>query len=71
MSMLDTSIAPIDIEFSQFKGSLAKAKGESDSNCWSCPSGEGFKIRGKTYLKDFNKVIKKKLFNLTPCSCII
>ncbi|KAM0002619.1 putative pleckstrin domain, START domain, protein ENHANCED DISEASE RESISTANCE 2 [Helianthus debilis subsp. tardiflorus] len=37
-------------------GSLCEAKSETDTNCWMSPSGTGFMIRGKTYLKDSAKV---------------
>lgn len=53
---LDCSVPPITIDPSQFNGSLHKAKDATDSNCWSSPSGKGFVIRGKTYLKDNCKV---------------
>ena len=53
---LDKGIAPIYIDPSQFHGSLNKGKDENDSNCWTSPSGTGFMIRGKTYLKDSSKV---------------
>ncbi|KAB5552827.1 hypothetical protein DKX38_010138 [Salix brachista] len=52
---LDKGIAPIYIDPSQFHGSLNKGKDENDSNCWTSPSGTGFMIRGKTYLKDSSK----------------
>ncbi|KAJ4709656.1 protein ENHANCED DISEASE RESISTANCE 2-like [Melia azedarach] len=54
---LDCSVPPITIDPSQFNGSLHKAKDATDSNCWSSPSGKGFVIRGKTYLKDNCKVM--------------
>ncbi|KAJ6362074.1 hypothetical protein OIU78_002470 [Salix suchowensis] len=54
---LDKGIAPIYIDPSQFHGSLNKGKDENDSNCWTSPSGTGFMIRGKTYLKDSSKVM--------------
>ncbi|KAI3786911.1 hypothetical protein L1987_40988 [Smallanthus sonchifolius] len=53
---LDPHIDPVTIDPSDFYGSLHKGKGEGDSNCWTSPSGAGFKIRGKTYLKDNAKV---------------
>ncbi|KAJ6296212.1 hypothetical protein OIU78_024117, partial [Salix suchowensis] len=49
---LDRFVAPINIDPSQFHGSLNKGKDENDSNCWTSPSGTGFMVRGKTYLKD-------------------
>lgn len=53
---LDTNVDPVNLDLSEFSGSLQKGKSESDSNCWTSPSGSGFKIRGKTYLKDSAKV---------------
>ncbi|KAK2450533.1 ENHANCED DISEASE RESISTANCE protein [Trifolium repens] len=38
-------------------GSLREGKDENDTNCWTSPSGEGFMIRGKNYLKDNSKVV--------------
>ncbi|KAK1578845.1 hypothetical protein Q3G72_033554 [Acer saccharum] len=49
---LDSSVAPITIDPSQFHGSMQQERDGIDSNCWSSPSGKGFMIRGKTYLKD-------------------
>ncbi|CAI0395065.1 unnamed protein product [Linum tenue] len=54
---LDLNVPPVIIEPSEFKGSLHKGKDEKDSNCWTSPNGSGFKIRGKTYLKDNSKVV--------------
>ncbi|KAJ6731790.1 ENHANCED DISEASE RESISTANCE-RELATED [Salix purpurea] len=54
---LDRFVAPINIDPSQFHGSLNKGKDENDSNCWTSPSGTGFMVRGKTYLKDSFKVM--------------
>ncbi|CAN0901091.1 Protein ENHANCED DISEASE RESISTANCE 2 [Linum grandiflorum] len=56
-AILDPNVPPISIEPSEFNGSLHKGKDEKDSNCWTSPSGSGFKIRGKTYLKDNSKVV--------------
>ncbi|KAJ0984824.1 hypothetical protein J5N97_003180 [Dioscorea zingiberensis] len=53
---LDANTPPISINLSQFHSSLCLGKGETDSNCWSSPSGQGFMIRGKSYLKDSSKV---------------
>ncbi|XP_071696708.1 protein ENHANCED DISEASE RESISTANCE 2-like isoform X2 [Rutidosis leptorrhynchoides] len=53
---LNTNVDPVSVDPNDFHGSMHKAKGESDANCWSSPSGAGFKIRGKTYLKDSAKV---------------
>ncbi|EEF38875.1 protein ENHANCED DISEASE RESISTANCE 2-like [Ricinus communis] len=54
---LDPSVTPINFDLSQFHGSLPKGKDEKDSSCWSSPNGNGFMIRGKTYLKDNSKVM--------------
>ncbi|CAL9224852.1 unnamed protein product [Arabidopsis halleri] len=56
-NVLDASVDPVSIDPSQFQGSLRKGKGDKDSNCWNSPSGMGFMIRGKTYLKDNAKVM--------------
>lgn len=53
---LDQNVDPVNLDPSNFSGSMHKGKGEGDSNCWTSPSGAGFKIRGKTYLKDSTKV---------------
>lgn len=55
-SELDAHSTPIQLDASQFHGSMHKGKDESDTNCWTSPSGQGFMIRGKTYLKDYAKV---------------
>ncbi|KAJ7947049.1 protein ENHANCED DISEASE RESISTANCE 2-like [Quillaja saponaria] len=54
---LDPHATPIMIDPSQFHGSLHKGKDDNDTNCWTSPSGAGFKIRGKNYLKDNSKVV--------------
>ncbi|XP_022754534.1 protein ENHANCED DISEASE RESISTANCE 2-like isoform X2 [Durio zibethinus] len=54
---LDPSVPPVHVDASQFNGTLHKGKDEADSNCWTSPSGRGFMIRGKTYLKDNAKVM--------------
>ncbi|ONH98540.1 hypothetical protein PRUPE_7G253100 [Prunus persica] len=54
---LDSEVAPVMIDPSQFRGSLRNGKDEADTNCWTCPSGTGFMIRGKNYLKDNSKVM--------------
>ncbi|XP_031263899.1 protein ENHANCED DISEASE RESISTANCE 2-like [Pistacia vera] len=54
---LDCTIPPVVIDPSQFHGSLQKGEDGTDSNCWASPSGKGFMIRGKTYLKDNSKVM--------------
>lgn len=53
---LDPNVAPATIDPSNFPGSLRKGKDDSDTNCWASPSGAGFMIRGKNYLKDNTKV---------------
>ncbi|XP_061990763.1 protein ENHANCED DISEASE RESISTANCE 2 isoform X2 [Rosa rugosa] len=53
---LDSEVAPVMIDPSQFSVSLCKGKDDADTNCWSTPSGKGFMIRGKNYLKDNSKV---------------
>ncbi|XP_010533084.1 PREDICTED: protein ENHANCED DISEASE RESISTANCE 2-like isoform X2 [Tarenaya hassleriana] len=54
---LDACVDPVTIDLSQFQGSLQKGLDDKDSNCWCSPSGMGFMIRGKTYLKDNAKVM--------------
>uniref|UniRef100_A0A7N0SWV4 START domain-containing protein n=1 Tax=Kalanchoe fedtschenkoi TaxID=63787 RepID=A0A7N0SWV4_KALFE len=54
---LDSRIPPIVIDPTHFKGSLHHGKDDKDTNCWTAPSGEGFMIRGKNYLKDNSKVM--------------
>ncbi|KAL1194850.1 Protein ENHANCED DISEASE RESISTANCE 2-like [Cardamine amara subsp. amara] len=56
-NVLDASVDPVNIDPSHFQGSLRKGNGDKDSNCWNSPSGMGFMIRGKTYLKDNAKVM--------------
>ncbi|CAH2079486.1 unnamed protein product [Thlaspi arvense] len=56
-NVLDASVDPVNIDPSQFQGSLRKGNGDKDSNCWNSPSGMGFMIRGKSYLKDNAKVM--------------
>ncbi|KAL7589942.1 hypothetical protein Lser_V15G37913 [Lactuca serriola] len=53
---LDPNVEPVNLDSSLFHGSMHKGKSESDANCWTSPSGAGFKIRGKTYMKDSTKV---------------
>ncbi|WCJ29841.1 hypothetical protein M5689_011445 [Euphorbia peplus] len=55
--VLDPNVPPINVDLSHFQGSLRKGMDETDSDCWSSPSGKGFMIRGKTYLKDNSKVM--------------
>ncbi|CAJ2637525.1 unnamed protein product [Trifolium pratense] len=54
---LDSLVSPIEIDASDFQGSLCKGKDNNDTNCWTSPSGEGFMIRGKNYLKDNSKEV--------------
>ncbi|KAK7291984.1 hypothetical protein RIF29_07580 [Crotalaria pallida] len=54
---LDPHVTPITIHPSDFHGSLHKGKDDNDTNCWTSPSGKGFMIRGKNYLKDNSKVV--------------
>ncbi|PSS13919.1 Protein ENHANCED DISEASE RESISTANCE like [Actinidia chinensis var. chinensis] len=54
---LDPNIPAIILDPSHYRGSMLQGKDESDTNCWTSPSGEGFMIRGKTYLKDCSKVM--------------
>nr|XP_016493723.1 PREDICTED: protein ENHANCED DISEASE RESISTANCE 2-like [Nicotiana tabacum] len=53
---LNPDVPPLTLDPSQFHGTMRQAKSESDSDCWCSPSGSGFMIRGKTYLKDSTKV---------------
>ncbi|XP_057968359.1 protein ENHANCED DISEASE RESISTANCE 2-like isoform X3 [Malania oleifera] len=54
---LDANVPPVPIDSSQFSGSMRQGNDETDTNCWTSPSGNGFMIRGKTYLKDHSKVM--------------
>ncbi|XP_052489222.1 protein ENHANCED DISEASE RESISTANCE 2 isoform X2 [Gossypium raimondii] len=54
---LDPTVPSVHVDASQFSGSLHKGRDETDSNCWTSPSGTGFMIRGKTYLKDNAKIM--------------
>ncbi|TKY54741.1 ENHANCED DISEASE RESISTANCE 2 [Spatholobus suberectus] len=53
---LDPHVTHITIP-SDLHGSLHKGKDDNDTNCWTSPSGKGFMIRGKNYLKDNSKVV--------------
>lgn len=53
---LDTHVSPISFDASEIHGSLRKGVDGNDTNCWTSPSGEGFMVRGKNYLKDNSKV---------------
>ncbi|CAL0320155.1 unnamed protein product [Lupinus luteus] len=54
---LDPHVTPVTIDASGLHGSLSKGKDDSDTNCWTSPSGKGFMIRGKNYLKDNSKIV--------------
>ncbi|KAL7190950.1 hypothetical protein ACSBR2_023092 [Camellia fascicularis] len=54
---LDTTVPPIILDPTNYHGSMRQGKDETDTNCWTSPSGTGFMIRGKTYLKDNLKVM--------------
>ncbi|WOL19397.1 protein ENHANCED DISEASE RESISTANCE 2 [Canna indica] len=56
-SEFDADCPSITIDPSQFHGSMYRSHGETDTNCWSSPNGEGFMIRGKNYLKDCSKIV--------------
>ncbi|XP_068651507.1 protein ENHANCED DISEASE RESISTANCE 2-like isoform X2 [Aristolochia californica] len=56
-SELDTRVSPVSIEVNQFNGTLPKGTNDIDTNCWTSPGGQAFKIRGKTYLTDYSKVM--------------
>nr|DAD27336.1 TPA_asm: hypothetical protein HUJ06_028804 [Nelumbo nucifera] len=56
-SVLDDHTSPINIDASQFHGSMCQGKDETDTNCWTSPGGQGFMIRGKMYLQDNSKVM--------------
>ena len=53
---LDPHVTPMTIDLSGLHGSLSKGYDDNDINCWTSPSGKGFMIRGKNYLKDNSKV---------------
>ncbi|KAJ9551004.1 hypothetical protein OSB04_015049 [Centaurea solstitialis] len=53
---LDPTAFPINLDCSHFSGTMRKGKNETDDNCWTCPSGAEFMIRGKTYLQNSAKV---------------
>ncbi|PIA45690.1 hypothetical protein AQUCO_01600133v1 [Aquilegia coerulea] len=54
---LDAQISPISLDVSEFHGSMPHGKDETDTNSWTSPGGEGFMVRGKTYLTDSAKVM--------------
>lgn len=51
-----TSADPIALDPHDFQGSMRLGTDESDTDCWTSPDGSGFKIRGKTYLRNNGKV---------------
>ncbi|KAK7354404.1 hypothetical protein VNO80_19865 [Phaseolus coccineus] len=53
---LDPNASSITIDVSDMHGSLRRGEDDKDTDCWTSPSGEGFMIRGKNYLKDNSKV---------------
>ena len=53
---LNPDVTPINLDAFQFHGSMQRGGDEADTSCWTSPSGTGFMIRGKTYLKDSIKV---------------
>eukprot|EP00250_Pteridium_aquilinum_P016191 c22992_g1_i1 orf=435-2675(-) len=55
-SDLILSAEPVDINVNCCKTSLRKGLGDSDSDCWSDPGGQGFMVRGRTYIQDNMKV---------------
>lgn len=59
---LNPTVTPIIINPLQFQSSLHRGKDDTDANCWTSPSGMGFMIRGKTYLKDNSKVSLSYLY---------
>ncbi|XP_017421374.2 protein ENHANCED DISEASE RESISTANCE 2-like [Vigna angularis] len=54
---LDPDASCITIDVSGMHGSLRRGADDKDTDCWTCPGGEGFMIRGKNYLKDNSKVV--------------
>ncbi|KAI3933655.1 hypothetical protein MKW92_053266 [Papaver armeniacum] len=53
---LDASISPVSVNAVQVHGSLRVGKDDADADCWTSPDGQGFMIRGQTYLKDSSKI---------------
>lgn len=56
-SELILSAAPVDIDINFCKTSLRQGHGDTDSDCWSDPGGQGFMVRGRTYIHDSIKVL--------------
>ncbi|XP_024530767.1 protein ENHANCED DISEASE RESISTANCE 2 isoform X2 [Selaginella moellendorffii] len=46
----------MEINMKLFKSTLRHQSSEKDQNCWCDPGGQGFMVRGKTYMKDYLKV---------------
>lgn len=55
-SELDCNVPATTIVLNEFRGSLDHGKDINVTNSWAEPGGNGFMIRGKTYLNDFSKV---------------
>lgn len=55
-SELDRNVPSTTIDLNEFPGSLDHGKDANVTNSWAEPGGNGFMIRGKTYLNDFSKV---------------
>ena len=55
-SELDSITPPMAINLDIFRGSLSHGKDDKVTNCWAQPGGNGFAIRGRTYLSDYAKV---------------
>ncbi|ESW10426.1 hypothetical protein PHAVU_009G208400 [Phaseolus vulgaris] len=53
---LDPNASSVTIDVSDMHGSLRRGEDDKETDCWTSPSGEGFMIRGKNYLKDNSKV---------------
>ncbi|MCO5611085.1 hypothetical protein L7F22_065335 [Adiantum nelumboides] len=53
---LVSSSSEVDINLSDFNGSLPQAAAHKDSCCWTDPGGEDFMVRGKSYPTDLVKV---------------
>ncbi|KAI3913666.1 hypothetical protein MKX01_035862 [Papaver californicum] len=54
---LDASISRVSVNAIQVHGSLREGKDDIDADCWTSPDGQGFMIRGQTYLKDYSKIM--------------
>ena len=47
---------PVVIDVSFCKSSLSRGNDEAGCDCWSDPGGQGFMVRGRTYIQDNIKV---------------